>query len=560
MTLVAGVDIGNSTTEIVIADASVDPPRPVAWDRASTRGVKGTAEAARGAASLLARLERRRAITADRVIMTRQVPVHTRRLDVPVADDDTGSLALLSAGVATPAGHGHAAGRPFDVALIPPTGEVGPIVLVARDPLGFRATAAAVDRWLSMGHAVAAVLLAGDEAALVHARTSADLPIVDGVDASAALSCDLVAVEVAEPGRHVRALADPLWLAAALDLTDDEHDHARQVCSLTYGHRSAVIGRRSGSVPTARAADAATVTFRDGRDVLLTDAAPVLAAEPVGSVESYRLPDAPPVPTDDLWIVDLDDIATLPGLRAGAVAERRLIVSALSSSPLGTSPEEAFTDRRAGLVEFVATEALASRAGALTTPGAAAAAWVIDLGGGTVDAIGPDGQSITAAGCGELMTSAVAHALEISRGAAEWVKRGPASRVESPFVLSDESGERRFVETAAPHGTVGWLVAPGPTGGLPFSRALALAEWRAMRLALKGQVFAANLSRLLVDAGVGGRPVDVVIIGGPAGDDEILEGLGPTLGSAVVGRANVAGSLGHRWAVAYGLVALSTRR
>ena len=41
--------------------------------------------------------------------------------------------------------------------------------------------------------------------------------------------------------------------------------------------------------------------------------------------------------------------------------------------------------------------------------------------------------------------------------------------------------------------------------------------------------------------------------GGPAGDDEILEILGGHEPRSAFGRADVAGVLGHRWAVAYGL-------
>lgn len=210
---------------------------------------------------------------------------------------------------------------------------------------------------------------------------------------------------------------------------------------------------------------------------------------------------------------------------------------------------------RPGRVDVVGTESGAGRAGALTTPGVRPGAWVIDLGGGTVDAIGPEGQSLTAAGCGELMTAGVAHLLAVSSGAAEWVKRGPSSRVESPFVRSDESGERRFVDQAAPHGTVGWLVAQGPSGDLPFSPSLSPAEWRTLRLSLKRRVFADNLRRVLDDVARQSPPTDVLVVGGPAGDDEILEALNPALGGATVGRANVAGELGHRWAVAYGLLA-----
>ena len=208
------------------------------------------------------------------------------------------------------------------------------------------------------------------------------------------------------------------------------------------------------------------------------------------------------------------------------------------------------------------TESRAARAGALTTPGARPDALVVDLGGGTIDVVSSDADAVTAAGSGDLLTAAVAHALSISAGAAEWAKRGPASRVESPQLVTDESGERRFLESPAPHGTVGWLVAPGPSGPLPFSRALSVAEWRQVRMTLKQMVFSSNLNRvrqhLSESAGDGSESAgagssDVVVVGGPAGDDEILEILGGHAPRSAFGRANVAGVLGHRWAVAYGL-------
>jgi hypothetical protein len=554
VTLVAGVDIGNSTTEIVIADASIDPPSPVAWDRVPTRGVKGSDAAARGAAALLGRLERRLGSRAEQVLMTPQAPVHTRPIDVPVANADTGVVTLLSSGVATPAGTGHGVGRPVDASGPVPFAGDGPVGLVARDPRGYAETVERIARWRAGGNDVTGILLAGDEATLVGARTRADIPIVDGIDAEAALACALVAVEVAPPGHHVRALADPIWLASALGLDLADHEHARQASARTYGHRSAAIGRLRHALPVPDLPAEACVLLRDGRRVRLIEAEPVIAASPVGSVRQYQPTGQPPVDTADLWMVDLDALSVLPGLRSGVVKERRLMLSALAPHTSADGPAAAFADVWGGRVDIVGTEPLAGRAGALTTPGVGPDAWVVDLGGGTIDAIDPSGESMTAAGCGELMTTATAHALGISSGAAEWVKRGPASRVESPFVMADESGPRRFVDDAAPHGTVGWLVCPGPSGHLPFSRSLALAEWRAIRLALKRQVFSVNLRRALAGLAESRDVRDVVVIGGPAGDDEILEALNPALGGAVVGRANVAATLGHRWAVAYGLV------
>ncbi|MCX6434229.1 MAG: hypothetical protein NTX29_16150 [Actinobacteria bacterium] len=559
MTIVAGVDIGNSTTEIVIADSSVEPPLPVAWDRAPTRGAKGSAESARGAAALLNRLERRSGSPVERVLMTPQVPVHTRRIDVPTMKPDTGVVTLLSSGVATPAGNGAAVGHPWDATGGIPSSSLGPVVLVARDPLGYRSTVERILEWRGAGHDVVAVLLAGDEAALVAARTGDGIPIVDGVDADATLACVLVAVEVARGGNHVRALADPIWLASALALDAADHGHVRAACAMTYGHRCAVIGRRRDTTEIrSEPLDEAAAIFRDGRRIALMDALPIIAMTPVGGVCQYLLSGEAPVNTDDLWLVDLDDLSELSGLRSGSVHERRLLLAALSPATGIHEPAAAFSDVWGGRIDMVGSEAQASRAGALTTPGVSADAWVVDLGGGTIDAIGPLGESLTAAGCGELMTSAVAHTLSISAGAAEWVKRGPASRVDSPFVRSDESGERRFAIDQAPHGSIGWITTSGPSGDLPFSRTLALAEWRAIRLALKRQVFATNLSRILAGHREKNALHDVIVIGGPAGDDEILEALNPALGAGVVGRADVAAALGHRWAVAYGLVVLGT--
>ena len=55
MPVIAGVDVGNATTEVaVVADG-----RLLGMDRLPTRGRKGSPESLRGAAGLVRRLERR---------------------------------------------------------------------------------------------------------------------------------------------------------------------------------------------------------------------------------------------------------------------------------------------------------------------------------------------------------------------------------------------------------------------------------------------------------------------------------------------------------------------
>jgi hypothetical protein len=119
-------------------------------------------------------------------------------------------------------------------------------------------------------------------------------------------------------------------------------------------------------------------------------------------------------------------------------------------------------------------------------------------------------------------------------------------------VVVVEDGTRRFLEKPAATGSVGWLVVPGPAGPLPFDRSLTPAEWRSLRIRLKRGVLGDNIARGDAQLVTG----DVLVVGGPAGDDEVLECVARALPRSVPGRGDVAGRLGHRWAVAFGLIVL----
>ncbi len=619
MRVVAGVDIGNATTEIVLVDAAESPPRPLAWDRRPTRGPKGSRESAVAAARLLARLERSAGVSATEVVVVPQAPVRSRAVSVERPHPATGALRVLTIDCRTPAGHGYAVGHPVPVESAPdsspapesprdsdpapesprdsdPTPEpprpplsprdstATPVVLVARDPLGFRATSAAVRRWLAAGADVRAVLLAGDEARLVAARVGADMPIVDGVPADDALAAELVAVEVAAPGGVVTRLGDPVWLSAALGT--GSLDDARAIAAEVDGASAAVVAHTDSSVTSQVVRRGASGTLRDasplgssgqangdaswwasvdGERRPLLDLVPTLGALPVGEVTGLEGPGEPPAPVGDLWAVDLD-AGKLPTLRPGAVARRRVCLASLSAdgerrtwpAELATAPDGAV--RRVWSAE---SEVDAALSGARSTPGAGEDVTVLDLGGGTLDLVTAGGPAVTVAGCGDLLTTAVAAALDVSVGAAEWVKRSGSARVEDPHVVTDEAGHRHFLDSPAPPGTIGWLTVPGPSGRLPFSADLVPAEWRLTRRTLKRLVLADNLRRATASRPLAGI---VLLAGGPAEDDELLDLLRKAHPGAVFGRADVAGSvgaagpartgLGTRWAVAYGLTLL----
>jgi Diol dehydratase reactivase ATPase-like domain/DD-reactivating factor swiveling domain len=598
VSVVAGVDIGNATTEVVLLDGR----RLLGADRLPTRGRKGSADSLRGAAALVRRLERRLGTVVGEARIAPLRAVGTATLTIPAVVPGTGCLRVLAAGVTTPGGAGACVGTPLwlkgerlkaerpqeewpegeplegewaggaapeaaRVALVPPR-------------LGYVAAARQLRGLLAAGIEIGAVLAGSDEGVLIANRLGAAIPVIDQIDVTAAAACRLLAVEVRRPGQPMTLLTDPVALAAALRLGDGEAGDAATVGRALLDYGNGVIGLAHQPAPgspapgpsapglvapglaaTGLAARGPAAPGRaepwvvaHGRRIGLRAACAELAGWPVGTVTALGTPDGE-TSLDDLFAVDLAAAADTATARRGSVG-RAALVSSLNQ----LSPGADHTAMLAGLlgcpVRCVLSEPVAARLGACTTPGARPDAVVVDVGAGTIDVIATDAE-VVAAGAGELLTVAVAETLGVPRAAADWVKRGPCVRFDGSQRFEAEDGSRGFLDGPADPAAAGMLAAAGPAGWLPFDRRHSPAEWRAIRLRLKEAVFAANLARALRTLG---RDLgQVLIVGGPAGDDELLGVLLRTLPDGVTaGRANVGGALagpsaGHRHAAALGL-------
>ncbi|MFN0282495.1 MAG: diol dehydratase reactivase ATPase-like domain-containing protein, partial [Kineosporiaceae bacterium] len=518
----------------------------------------------------------------DAAALAPQRAVDTSTVTEPGAAPDLRPLVVVAAGVRTPGRAGTGVGRPVPVTVPPdgdpvdPVGPVGPagvqgtdgsrdpdgVVLVVPAQVTYREAAVAVGRRLDAGLPVAAVLLAADEGVLLTRRVTGlppGVPVLDGVDDAAALACERLLVEVAPPDGVLRAVVDPLRLTATFALADADRPAAVAAAGALADVRNAVVGLDAGTIRNRSAATGSAATASAAMQTLrATSGEGEDAGATVGSW------------TVDSWTVDLDAVAREVEARRGPGPLGRVVATLEQAPAAGTDDVAAAVRDVLGVPVLAApSEAAAARAGALTTPGARPDALVLDLGGGTVDLVvpsgaGPDGAvEHVVAGAGELVTAAVARLAGCSRGAADWVKRGPCARLDGPHVLSDEDGGRRFLDRPAPSDAVGSLVVPGPAGPLPFSRTLAPSEWRALRLRVKRAALGDNVARLTARAGGGAAGREVVLVGGVAGDAELLQVLDVALAGSGVGRADVAaglvgpGALGHRWAVAYGLVVLT---
>ena len=250
MTVIAGVDVGNATTEVVLTSGG----KILAAGRVPTRGRKGSADSLRGAAALVRRVERQAGTTVAEARIAPLRAVDTSLVTVPDTAPPRGRLRVLAAGVATPGGSGACVGPPLLLAgpgrssassrLVPaadrPAGS--PLVAVVPPGLRYDEAAARLRDLLAAGTPVGAVLVAGDEGVLVANRLPGDLPVIDQVDAAAAAACQLLAVEVRPPGHTLSLLTDPVALAARLGLADHEAGDAVALGRALADHANAVVG------------------------------------------------------------------------------------------------------------------------------------------------------------------------------------------------------------------------------------------------------------------------------------------------------------------------------
>ena len=563
--VVAGVDVGNHTTEIVLARVDGASVAPIAQGQAPTRGRKGSRESLEGAAALLHRIEVDAGVTADEVVLSALRPVDTATAPLPPPSSPRSPVrSLRRPDASTPAGTGSGVGRHVPLASLRGSVNPSPAIVSVDANTDFEVAAREISAAVERGWLVVGVIAAQDDAVLIRNRIPLDVPVVDEVDLDGLDPGALVAVEVVSEGRAFRAMADPIALSVALELgTDGIRDVAEFTRELADSAAIAVTPRTSP--PESPAPEDDYVDCLVGGDrVRYTPAQAhgVLRLEPPGNVIAVRLRSIPAaeheIAVDDAFFTDLASLDDGAWLRRG-VADAHGTVVALLAADLVADAAVILQDLTGRRTHTIASEPEAAAVGAGTTPGLPPNSVVCDIGGGTIDLVGA-GRTVTAAGAGEAITTAVARMLGIPRALAERVKRTPALRVEGPHVAHEEDGRRSFLDSPAPAEAIGRLCTRGAAGLVPFSSKLAAEEWRSLRLAIKRETVAANIARCL--RAFDEPPVALVLAGGGALDDELLRTVGESLRAipVVVGRANVDGGHGPRFAVASGLVHLYARR
>ncbi|MGZ5400008.1 MAG: diol dehydratase reactivase ATPase-like domain-containing protein, partial [Nocardioides sp.] len=395
MTISAGLDVGNATTEVVLGRSTPDGLEILGADRAPTRRAKGTPESLAGAVALVRRLQRRTGLRVTRAVAAPLRPVETATGSLPEERPATGRLRVVLAGAPTAGGSGFGSGRP--VRFGDPVAGADAVVVVVPSGPRYDEVAHTLSPLARSGR-LAGILLEDDEAVLVANRLPAVVPVVDGVSPATVLAATRVALEVPDDGRPLLVLTDPLKLVTLLELDAEELADAAALAAQLFDARNAVVS--SGAAPRdLPPAPSGWIELAGSRRPFLVGHRELRAAH-VGAARAYALPpEMAARRVDDLWTVDLGSVASSVLARRSAAAERPVAVAAMHASAGWFDPAECLSGLLDIPVETAPSEAVAARAGALTTPGAPADAVVVDLGGGTIDVVSCDG-AVVAAGAG----------------------------------------------------------------------------------------------------------------------------------------------------------------
>ncbi len=601
--IIAGIDIGNSTTEVALAeitDAGA-APRFLASSRVRTTGIKGTLSNIPGVVRALEEAVSGAGIGIGQInlaLLNEATPVIGDIAMETITETIITESTMIGHNPNSPGGIGIGVGMTtlLSELIAAPRGE--PVIVVVPSDYDFEVAASLINRALEIGVNVRGGIVQSDDGVLIANRLSKKLPIVDEVRLIDHVPLNiLAAVEVAEHGQGIRQLSNPYGIATLFHLTPQETAMVIPIAKALIGLRSAVVIRTpAGDVQTRRIPAGALklagqsrtlpVEMDGGADTImevLGQVAPLVDVEGEagtnvgGMVERVRqtMSDLTEKPLAQVKIRDILAVDCLvPQKVAGGLAQEFSMENAVGLAAMVNTDKllmerlaQALAQELGIRVELGGVEANMAILGTLTTPGIAVPLAILDLGAGSTDAAllrkGEPVKSMHLAGAGDMVTMLIQRELDLPPGTesevAEQIKRYPLAKVESLFHVRHEDNTVRFFEEPLDPRLFGRVALVTRDGLVPIPTSHTVDRIRAVRREAKRKVFLRNSLRALSFVAPAGniRLIDfVAIVGGSGQDFEISQMLMDQLASygIVVGTANIRGELGPVNAVATGLV------
>lgn len=597
MKLVAGVDIGNSTTEVCIGGMEENGTfQFLSSASRMTTGTKGTIPNVMGVkAALLEAMEKAGLPLSalDEIRLNEAAPVIGDTAMETITETVITESSMIGHNPSTPAGAGQAAGELIFLEHLSRADNEKSYLVVASARHSYEEVAAELNRYMPVKH-ICGVILQADEAVLVENRLDRKVPIVDEVrHIDKVPEGKTAAIEVALPGTTVRMLSNPYGIATLLKLSPEETRMITPIAKSLIGKRSAVVIRTphgniyeqilpagsiqmEGSIDRTVAVDAGAESIMEA----LKEAGDIRdirgeADTNVGNMLSGIKKDMAKVSGENensIRITDILAVDTMAPVKiAGSLAGETCMEKAVGIAAMVKTrhlPMRQIAQKLEQELKVKATvagvEAVMASLGALTTPGTQLPLAILDMGGGSTDAavLHPDGTVETThqAGAGELVSMLIQTELGLrSRVTAEQIKKYPLAKVESLFHMRLENGAMEFFQDSIDPRYYGHVVLLAPGELLKVEEDIPMEKILQVRKEAKKKVFVTNairaLRRVAPDHNLKNIP-NVVLVGGSAEDFEIPEMLMEALAEygIVCGRGNIRGEEGPRNAVATGLL------
>lgn len=600
MKKVIGVDIGNSSTEVALANVS-DQGEVEFIDSAiaATTGIKGTKRNLIGIEQAITTLLNKTNLSPSDIHLIRineATPVIGDVAMETITETIITESTMIGHDPKTPGGEGLGIGQTVLLTdLYSKTDKETPYIVIIPKEIDFDDAAKLINLYMQTGFKITAAILQRDDGVLIHNRLEKKIPIVDEVAFIDKVPQNmLAAVEVAGKGQVISELSNPYGVATVFGLNPDETKNIVPVSRALIGNRSAVVIKTPQGDVKARVIPAGSllvngdgrtekVGISQGAEKIMKVVSGFKAIDNVsgesgtnigGMLERVRqtMAGLTEKQLSEIFIQDLLAIDTFVPLdvKGGLAGEFSLeqavgIASMVKSDHLQMSMIADEIYSKFGInVEIGGAEAEAAVLGALTTAGTSQPLAILDLGAGSTDAsIIDKHDKITAihlAGAGDMVTMIIDSELGLNdHYLAEDIKKYPLAKVDSLFYIRHEDGTVEFFDKALPANIFAKVVVITPTGYVPVPGDLSIEQIKLIRQTAKKRVFVTNALRALAHVSPTGSIRDipfVVIVGGSALDFEVPQLVTDALShyNLVAGRGNIRGVEGPRNAVATGLI------
>ncbi|MDD4691270.1 diol dehydratase reactivase subunit alpha [Eubacterium aggregans] len=596
--IVAGIDIGNASTETALARITSGSPEFLSSGIVPTTGIKGTRQNIHGVFSSLKQALDKVNLAVEDVDLIRlneAAPVIGDVAMETITETIITESTMIGHNPSTPGGLGTGVGTTVNIRDIKNAKKGDSVIAIIPREIDFENSSRMINEAVANGIYVNGAIVQRDDGVLINNRLKTPIPIVDEVALIEKVPLGMrAAVEVASPGAVVEQLSNPYGIATVFDLSPEETKQVVPVSRALIGNRSAVVIKTpagdvkerkipAGQIIIQGANKKATVNVDEGAEVIMEAIRSVAPVEDIkgepgtnagGMLEKVRqvMSNLTGQSPANIKIQDLLAVDTfVPQIVRGGVAEEFSMENAVGIAAMVKADRLQMSmiaeelEKELGVkVEVGGVEADMAIRGALTTPGSNRPMAIIDMGAGSTDAaiINRAGEikSIHLAGAGNMVTMLIGSELGFEdMGLPEDIKKYPLAKVESLFHIRHEDGTVQFFDTPLDPRTFARVVILTPNGMVPVPGNHSLERIKQVRREAKEKVFVVNAIRSLERVSPTGNVRDmefVTLVGGSALDFEVPQMVTDALSrySIVAGRANIRACEGPRNAVATGLV------